>query len=183
MKKKDGGYINDELRQGNISLILRSYDDIFSDFDPRPYSEKSLSDDFLTECKKATIDKDEIGFELILSVPSNLRTLNDESKIKKRLKNHFHKHHLEKEKEIRKLKKDGMKCIVLGSILLFFATTLRTTYHTNFMINLILIISEPSGWFSFWEGLRKMFVISKEKEPEIIFYKKMSNSCIIFRDY
>ena len=36
-----------ELREGNISLVLDSYDDLFSDFDPRDYSQKALSDDFL----------------------------------------------------------------------------------------------------------------------------------------
>lgn len=182
MAKKEGEYINNEIRQGNISLILESYNDIFSGFDPRPYSERALSDDFLTECNKAARDKDEVGFELILSVPSKLRDLNDESKIKKRLKNHFHKHYLEKENEIKKLKKEGISWIVIGSILLLFATLLRT-YHPSFITNLILVISEPSGWFSFWEGLGKIFITSKEKEPETIFYKKMSNACVIFRSY
>lgn len=58
------------FRQGNISLILDSYDDIFSDFDPRPFSEKALSDDFLVECKRAARDKDRSVVELKLLVPT-----------------------------------------------------------------------------------------------------------------
>ena len=46
------------LREGNISLILDSYNDMFSDFDPRSFSERALSDDFLSECKRAARDKD-----------------------------------------------------------------------------------------------------------------------------
>ena len=85
------------FKHGNISLILDSYNDIFSSFDPRPYNEKALSDDFLIECKRAARDKDDHGFELILSVPKLKRNVNDEFKIKKRLREHFHKHSLEKE--------------------------------------------------------------------------------------
>ncbi|MBI2151367.1 hypothetical protein HYU21_01420, partial [Candidatus Woesearchaeota archaeon] len=46
MNKKEER-IEFEVREGNISLVLDSYDDIFSDFDPRDYSEKALSEDFL----------------------------------------------------------------------------------------------------------------------------------------
>lgn len=40
------------LEMSEISIWLDNYDDIFSDFDPRPYSQRSLSDDFLAEAKK-----------------------------------------------------------------------------------------------------------------------------------
>jgi len=46
-------------KRNDITLLLDSYNDIFSSFDPRPYSEKSLSDDLIIECKKAAIDKEE----------------------------------------------------------------------------------------------------------------------------
>ena len=46
-------FIERHAKNGNISLILESYTDIFSDFDPRPYDQRTLSDDFLLECKKA----------------------------------------------------------------------------------------------------------------------------------
>ena len=35
-----------------IFLWLDDFDDIFSDFDPRPYSARELSDDFLDEVRK-----------------------------------------------------------------------------------------------------------------------------------
>ena len=46
------------LAQGSISLLLDSYDDIFSDFDPRPFTHRAVSDDFLIEAKRAALDKD-----------------------------------------------------------------------------------------------------------------------------
>ena len=45
------------MHESKMSLILDTYLDIFSSFDPRPYEERSLSDDFLDECKKMVIDK------------------------------------------------------------------------------------------------------------------------------
>ena len=45
------------LKKSEISLSLDNYDDIFSDFDPRPFSQRALSDDFLIEAKKASRDK------------------------------------------------------------------------------------------------------------------------------
>ncbi|NYT12918.1 MAG: hypothetical protein GKC01_00225, partial [Candidatus Methanofastidiosa archaeon] len=63
------------LREKNISLILDSYDDLFSDFDPRPYSVRGLSDDFLIECRRAVrgIKTESPVLELRLLVPKNKR--------------------------------------------------------------------------------------------------------------
>jgi len=80
----------EKMRQGNISLILDSYNDLFSDFDPRNYSERTLSDDFLLECKRAARDRDpKMNFELRLLIPKTRRNANDELIIKHRLKSHF----------------------------------------------------------------------------------------------
>ena len=61
------------LGLSNISLSLNSYDDIFSGFDPRPYSQRALSDDFLAESKRASRDKELDGVELIflIHLPNN----------------------------------------------------------------------------------------------------------------
>lgn len=49
--------IKEIIDKAEISLVLDTYDDIFSDFDPRPYGERALSSDFLDEAKKAARDK------------------------------------------------------------------------------------------------------------------------------
>ena len=86
------------MREGNISLILEGYHDIFSNFDPRPYSEKALSDDFLSECRRAARDKDEQRLELRFMIPKARRDTAEENKIKHRLKEHFHKHYREEQR-------------------------------------------------------------------------------------
>lgn len=174
--------LRDELEQASISLILDTYDDIFSDFDPRPYGERALSDDFLIECNRAARDKVEGGFELVLSMPRNKRSINDELRIKKRLIEHFRKHAMSKEIEVKKIKNEGLRWIGIGSSLML-ALTFLETFAKGFLINLLIIIMEPASWFSFWEGLGKIFIDSKAKQPDVDFYKKMASARIVFRSY
>lgn len=168
------------LREGNISLILDSYDDIFSDFDPRPYTHKALSDDFLAECKRASVDKKK-EFELRFMVPKHKRKTNDEYEVRKRLRNHFQKHFKEKEKEIKEIKRDGLIWFFIGAIVMIAATFLYK--YEGFLFNLLFIIAEPAGWFFFWEGLGKIFKDAGQKKPNYEFYKKMSKANIYFLDY
>ena len=175
MKKEEAN-----LREGNISLILDSYDDIFSDFDPRSYTIRALSDDFLLECKKASVDKEK-ELELRFLVPKNKRNSNEEYEIRKRLKAHFQKHYKEKEFEIRNIKKSGLVWFFLGAIVMVAATHLYNL--PGFLFNLLFIISEPAGWFFFWEGLSKIFKDANQKKPDYNFYGKMSKAHIYFLDY
>jgi hypothetical protein len=172
-----------KLREGNISLILDGYEDLFSDFDPRPYSEKALSDDFLSECKKITREKlIEEGVKLRLLIPEKKRNYSEEKIIKERLKTIFLKQYHKKQKEIKKIKIEGILWFFLGSGIMVLATFL-IKHQTNFLFKLLTIMAEPAGWFTFWEGLGKIFIDSKEKKPEHDFYYKMSKTKINFISY
>lgn len=89
-----------------ISLSLDDYNDIFSIFDAREYSEASLSDDFLIECKKLIGEtKIPVG-KLKLGIPLAKRNVRDEAVIAKRLhvyflsQAHIYEKETEKEKHI-----------------------------------------------------------------------------------
>lgn len=170
------------MLQGNISLVLDSYNDIFSNFDPRPFTEKSLSDDFLIECKKAARDKEE-GVELRLLIQAEKRNLSSEIKIKRRLKEHFQRHYHEELKKIRKIKKEGIIWFILGTIFIIVEAFLYAKQGQDFFIRLLLVILLPAGWFFFWEGLDKVFIDARERMPELEFYKKMSTAEIYFFSY
>ena len=172
--------LEQNMREGNISLILDGYDDIFSDFDPRGYHERSLSDDFLSECKKVARDKG-MKLELRLMVPKKLRNLKDELKIRKRLKDHFHRHFLEKQEEIRNIKREGAIWFFVGTCLMMASAFFYG--KTEFMFRLFEVMLVPAAWFMFWEGLDKIFISSKEKEPDYHFYKKMAHCQIFFFNY
>lgn len=170
------------VREGNISLILDNYEDIFSDFDPRPYTERAMSDDFLAECRRAVRDKTtKDGIELRLLVPNNLRKPAEEAKIKKRLKDHFQKHHRTRMKEQKTEKKQGLLWFLAGVILITISATLYA--EKGFIFSLIVVVLEPAGWFSAWTGLDKLFSKMLNKHPDIDFYEKMAKVEIKFHSY
>ena len=57
--------LNERLpKQGEINILLNSYNDIFSHFDPSPYTERILSDDFIMTVK--SVSKNKTGMNVIL---------------------------------------------------------------------------------------------------------------------
>jgi hypothetical protein len=171
-----------DVIHANIPLAINSYEDIFSSFDPRSFSERALSFDFISECKRAARDKGEFGVELVISVPMNKRNLNHEFEIKKRLKEHFHKHFLEKQEEIKKIKKEGSLWILfgmIGVIIAILVKAIKAGTITDSIVEPVLVIP---GWFLIWEGLTKILVHSKERHADYFFYKKMATCHIVFRN-
>jgi hypothetical protein len=75
-----------------VSLWLDTYEDIFSDFDPHPYAQRALSEDFLAEARRAVRDRRDEVPELRFLVPTHIRNLEDETTIRKRLRDHFRRH-------------------------------------------------------------------------------------------
>ncbi len=173
----------DVAKHGNISLAIESYNDIFSSFDPRGYGERSLSDDFLNECKKAASEIDE-NIELRFMIEKAKRNVSDELKIRRRLKQHFQRHVKIKEKEIHNLIMKGIYFVIAGIIFMFAATYLLYTYpEATLLSSFFVILLEPAGWFSFWEGLDMIVFEAKKKRPDYEFYKKMSSAEIFFLSY
>lgn len=177
MKK---GALTKYLESGaGIPLEIDSYDDIFSDFDPRPYTHKALSGDFLMECKKASAEKRN-KIKLRFFVPKNKRDALEEIKIKKRLKEHFGKHLREKKKEIRKIRLLGTFWVIMGSAMMVLSAFLLFDNELSFLLHLLLTLLQPAGWFFLWEGLAKILIVPLEKKPDYHFYKKMASSEISF---
>ena len=172
------------LEKAEVSLLLDTYDDIFSDFDPRHYSQRSLSDDFLIEARKAAIDK-EGGFELHFLIPKAVRRLEQENLIKKRLREHFKRHASLLENEISRIKRQGLFLIISGIIMMFMAVAFYSgLISVNELIKtIILVITEPAGWFLFWIGGEKIVYERREKMPELNFYRKMTHANIVFISY
>lgn len=174
--------LNEKMKEANISLVINNYNDIFSSFDARTFTEKALSVDFLDECKRAAREKGN-SVELRILVPKNIRNQREEWKIKKRLKNHFEHHSKIEEREISSIKREGYSWFGLGTIFILAVSWLHTKEFNNFAITVLSTMLEPAGWFSFWEGLGKVFIIAREKKPEYEFYKKMSKAEINFANY
>lgn len=165
----------------NISLKLDHYDDIFSSFDPRPYSERALSVDFLDEARRASIDKPSGEIELRLLVPARLRKLDVEGVIQARLRSHFDRHVKKLRRRYGGIVRNGALFVAAGILMMFLATFMLFGYsQTSFLMHFLLIIFEPAGWFFFWEGLDQIVFQTKRLSPDLDFYTKMAKSDIVF---
>ena len=163
-----------------ISLWLDSYDDIFSDFDPRPFSTRNISDDFLYEIKKITRETEFSISELKLLIPDKLRSAESEGVITKRLHSYFNKslhYYLKKKKTERK---KGFLLSVCGIILMAGASYVSSKQSQNILMHTLLVVLEPAGWFLLWFGMEYLINVSRKEKRELDFYSKMSKSKIVF---
>jgi hypothetical protein len=175
----------DKLRQmSQISLWLDKYNDIFSDFDPRPFSHRALSFDFLDEVERAVKEKKTGTVELNLLMPAKRRNPPQESTIKRRLKRHFEDNHNEKKNEIFSLVKHGAVLSALGILFMFLATYILF-YHpqSSLFMSFLIILLEPAGWFTFWSGLDEIIFDTKARKRKLDFFRKMSKCDIKFMPY
>jgi hypothetical protein len=170
------------LAQSEISICLKSYDDIFSSFDPRPYSERALSDDFLMESRRAARDKNK-GIQLKFLVPGNTRHSAVEARIRKRLRQHFRKHFGEYEQESKKILVRSVFAAGFGFALMTAATFMYDIPDMSFFLKFLRVIIEPAGWFTVWFSLDQIFYSRKEKKGDLDFYGKMSKATISFTSY
>jgi hypothetical protein len=171
------------LAKSEISLWLDTYDDIFSDFDPRPYSQRALSDDFLVEAKKATRELKTGQLELRFLIPVAIRDVEKEIIIRKRLREHFKKYAHRLKLEKLGMIKQGALLIFFGIIMMFLATFILFQEKKNFVLSFLIILLEPAAWFSFWEGAYLLVFKVKEKNPDLEFYEKMSKAEFVFCSY
>jgi len=168
----------------SISLWLDDYNDLFSDFDNRPYAQRALSKDFLDEAERASKDKDNAETELNLFVPAAKRAMKEEAIIKRRLNEHFKKHHDILDKKYKGLIKQGAYFTVFGIMIMLIATTILFKYSdTNLFARFIVVFFEPAGWFLFWEGLNLVIFESKKTRPDLEFHRKMTCCRIRFSSY
>jgi hypothetical protein len=175
--------INVRKRKNIISLWLDDYDNFFSDFDPRPFSQRSLSDDFLYEAKKVTREMKPGVFDVTFLIPHNKRNKPMENVITARLHSHFKKHHCQLEKEQSVIRKKGILLTILGMSLMIGSVIVMEAQTTVPILRFLRVLMEPSGWFCTWYGLDHMFYMSKQNASELEFNKKMMHAEIRFDAY
>lgn len=163
-----------------ISIWLDSYDDIFSDFDSRHLSERTVSDDFLSEVKKVCDEKSRNKIHLKLSIPEELRNTDDEKVIIKRLHLYYRNSHQQVEKDARKKNIRGIYFILAGTLLMLCASYISFLKPQKFYIHTLLILFEPAGWFFLWSGLDHLVYFSKSKKADLIYFNKMADAVIRF---
>lgn len=172
------------LQLSEITLILDGYKDIFSDFDPRGYEKRRLSDDFLFELKRAVKSSEQKQIELNLLVPLEQRKEETEAKIRKKLREYFKKQFIETNKEVNKIKFKGATMILFGLGLSILTVLFVIPFEEQHVfLQILSVLIEPAAWFSIWEGANKVFEVWKSLLPELEFLKKMSKCEVKFTSY
>jgi len=166
----------------DVSIWIDNYEDIFSDFDPRNFSERNISDDFLSEVKKVSRESDFAINELKLLIPEKNRNHETENIIGKRLHVYFRKNYQKFLEKMKSYKSKGYLNVCGGTAMMILASYISSLKSENFIMHIFLIILEPAGWFFVWAGLDNLFYYSSEQRPELDFYSKISKSKIIFHN-
>lgn len=168
---------NSSAETSEITLRLEQYDDIFSDFDIRPHLKRALSVDFLDEIKRAASDKNDDKVELILLTPVDKKNESLEAIIKERLVAHFKRHYHLLTNEKSRIRKLGAMMVFLGILCMVAATLIlmKNTSH-DFLFSFLVVFLEPAAWFLLWEGMDQILFDAKNINPELTFYRKMTNA-------
>lgn len=180
-----------QLSGGAIAIVLDGYDDIFSDFDPRPHARRALSGDFLAVCRKVTRNKSERAVALQLMLPSASRDPSLEDVIRHRLRAYFVKHGEKKRREVLAIKRKGWLWFGLGAACMLVSAWLAAGAHSggfslavgDLLYQLFMVTFEPAGWFFVWEGLVQVLMGAKEDERELAFHRVMARAAIVFSGY
>lgn len=171
------------LRLSELSVWLDCYDDIFSDFDPRPYQQRALSDDFLAMARKEILKKTGGELELTFLLPHGMRDRKTEKLIKERLHGHFTRHAALVRGEITRLRRRGGLMCLASCAMLFFAAYLPELAFPVALTRLLTVLCNPAGWYLVFSGLDQIFAKAAQQRPELLFHEKLAECQISFRDY
>lgn len=171
------------LKLAEISILLSSYNDIFSVFDPSEYSERTLSDDFIIQANNFSKSKEGNRMSLKLLLPASSRNEKEEKVIVKRLHSHFKDVYQQIGGDIKKTKRKGIILTGIGIVLMISASYLSFIKLERYHVHLLIVLFEPAGWFLLWAGLDHLVYQSKSTKKDFDFYSKMSRSEIRFFTY
>jgi hypothetical protein len=164
-----------------ISIAIDTYDDIFSDFDPRDISQRDLSEDFIIELTRRHRQDMKGKYDVVLVAPRSIEDTAAEKKIISRLNRYFHQKYRRYVKSINELRLRGSIYIALGMAFLLALALL--TYYKKLdilMLEIIGIVFMPLGWFGIWEGFSKIVDLPFKLESDTQVYKKLSRAAYKF---
>ena len=169
-----------DLRE--IAIVIDTWDDIFSDFDPRPLSDRMVSSDFIGELKKRYKETRSGDFLITIYASPSLKNVESERMVTKRLKQHFRQKFLQKKKILIHIRTRGIIFVIIGICSLSFLT-LATYYKflNELTIQLAGIIFMPLGWFGLWEGFSKLIDTSPALIEDTKLFEKLSKTKYEFR--
>ncbi|MDP2922262.1 MAG: hypothetical protein Q8O30_00880 [Candidatus Omnitrophota bacterium] len=165
-----------------IGVVIDTWDDIFSDFDPRPLSERTVSGDFIDELKKRYKETHTGDFVITIYVPTSLKNEESEHMVISRLRKHFRHKFLQKKKVITHIRIRGLIFVIVGICSLTFLTLATYFKFLNELaLNMSSIILMPLGWFGIWEGLSKLVDTSPVVIQDAKLFEKLLKTTYHFK--
>ena len=168
-----------ELRE--ITIQLDTYDDIFSDFDPRPYPQRELSEDFLKEIQRRYMEDKRGRFEVHFTIPSTERDTKEEALIKKRLREHFAFVVAREAEIIRNTKARGYLYILAGAaVLLSDVFALAVLNESSIFYRILSVLLVPAGWYGMYTGMGKVIDEPFSSAEKKKLYEKFERANYVF---
>lgn len=165
--KREHGKLSAQLNR--VDLALDTYDDIFSDFDPSPYSSRIISTDLISEIMRRHRETKEGEIEVRFSIPGDLRNRDDEEVIRARLRDYFQ---WQAEKVRGSLSGNRRKATALlfGGLGLVTLHRLLSESLDQGTVNQIYKWFENPvellGWIATWNGVDRLFLQKPEEQLE-----------------
>ena len=180
MKPTTAKDIKDSAEEPEICIWIDKYDDVFSDFDSRPFAERTLSDDFLREVRKMTSEKLNGDIRLKFNLFDDQRNCDSEAIISGNLKNYFNHIAGSLKNKRKQILHKGYMLLGSGFILISLIFLLTTISEEQAFLHGIILMLEPIGWFLTWTGLDHVFQTARKDQSAIEFNLKMARSEISF---
>lgn len=164
-----------------ITIQLDNYDDIFSDFDPRPFANRELSEDFLKEISRRYHEDRKGRFEVHFTLPASSRDPSQEALIKKRLREHFAFVASRENEFVNRTKGRGYLFMAVGFLILLADTGLFFTLHEDSpLYHVLSILLIPAGWFGMFTGIGKVVDDPYDAVERKKVYEKFEKANYIF---
>lgn len=161
-----------------IEIAIDNYDDLFSDFDARNYSDRYFSSDFLGELKIRTHRyRSERTLDIVFIIPKDERNAEQEALIIQRFRK-FVKNRLKRNKN--KHKDVIVKALAFESlgILLLVVANLISGQIPELFKDFLLI---PS-WFFVWNGLERYLINRQAIRAKFRYYSTLNESSYAFAE-
>lgn len=174
------GRTSTESASHEIRIWIDDYNDIFSDFDPRDYSERNISDDFLREVKKVAAESEHDVKKLQLLIEEKLRDEKTEGIIIERVHSAFTESYRDYAGKRKQYRSRSVLFLAVGLLMILGASYFSYLKTDQPWMHIPLVILEPAGWFLTWTGLEQIFSSGRQSMPEYVFYGKLSRTKIVF---
>ncbi|HNT60721.1 MAG TPA: hypothetical protein PKJ97_01955 [Candidatus Bilamarchaeaceae archaeon] len=168
--KEERGKVAAQLNR--VDIALDGYDDIFSDFDPSPFSTRLLSKDLIEEVTRRYRETKEGDIEVRFTVPGK-RNKDEEAVIKARLKEYFLAQAGKVEEKLHGRKRTGVALLVAGLALVTFHKVMSELFGDGAVHGIYKWVENPVelfGWISTWVGADRIYL---QKPEELIERKGM----------